>query len=112
MSLKKRNGLLATSAAVALLLAACAGDTAEEETDTGVEDTGTEEGTTNENGEDTAEDTGTGFPDRVENEGDPIEGGTLRIAMVADSAFPGIFSTEFYGINLDSQLMGPMLGSL
>lgn len=112
MSLKKRNGLLATSAAVALLLAACAGDTAEEDTDTGVEDTGTEEGTTNENGEDTAEDTGTGFPDRVENEGDPIEGGTLRIAMVADSAFPGIFSTEFYGINLDSQLMGPMLGSL
>src|SRR5690625_8051554 len=32
--------------------------------------------------------------------------------MVADSAFPGIFSTEFYGINLDSQLMGPMLGDL
>ncbi len=114
MSLKKKNGLLATSAAVALLLAACAGNNAEEDTgteNTGTEDTGTE-GTADQNGENTAEDSETGFPDRVENEGEPIEGGTLRIAMVADSAFPGIFSTEFYGINLDSQLMGPMLGTV
>lgn len=61
MSLKKKYGLLASSAAVALILAACAGDTAEEDTGTDVtDDTGTEEGTGEENG--TAEDSGTGFP--------------------------------------------------
>ena len=89
MSLKRKYGLLASSAAVALLLAACGGDT-------GSEDTGTN------NGGDSAEvengDTGSDIPEFdavVENEGDPIDGGTLRIAMVADSAFPGIFSSEF-----------------
>lgn len=111
MSLKKKYGLLASSAAVALILAACAGDTAEEDTGTDVtDDTGTEEGTGEENG--TAEDSGTGFPAEVANEGDPIEGGTLEVGMVADSAFPGIFSTEFYSINLDSQLMDPTNGSV
>jgi peptide/nickel transport system substrate-binding protein len=115
MSLKKRYGLLASSAAVALLLAACGGDTSGQDDtgaeDTGTEDTGTDAGTTDENA-DSAEESGTGFPDRVENEGEPIEGGTLRVGLVADSAFPGIFSTEFYGINLDDQLMDPMLGEV
>src|SRR5690625_7092417 len=103
MSLKRKYGLLASSAAVALLLAACGGDTGSEDTDTGTD-----------NGGDTAEvedgDTGSDIPEFeqvVENEGDPIDGGTLRIAMVADSAFPGIFSSAFYGINLDALLMGP-----
>ena len=108
MSLKRKYGLLASSAAVALLLAACGGDTGSEDTDTGTD-----------NGGDTAEvedgDTGSDIPEFeqvVENEGDPIDGGTLRIAMVADSAFPGIFSSEFYGINLDALLMGPTSGTL
>jgi ABC-type dipeptide transport system, periplasmic component len=105
MSLKRKYGLLASSAAVALLLAACGGDTGTEG-DTGGDSTEVENGET---------DGGVELPEFeavVENEGEPIEGGTLRVAMVADSAFPGIFSTEFYGINLDSQLMGPMLGDL
>lgn len=99
MSLKRKRSLLASSAAVALLLAACGADT------------GSKDGGEEENGGEEAE-SGLEFEDHVENEGDPIDGGTLRVAMVADSAFPGIFSTEFYGINLDSQLMDPMHGDL
>lgn len=117
MSLKKKYGLLASSAAVALLLAACSGDTAPE---TDEEDTGTDDGTTEEVGEEEAgdetgeesADSGSGFPEVISNEGEAVEDATLQIAMVAESAFPGIFSTEFYSINLDSQLMGPMSGSV
>ena len=117
MSLKKKYGLLASSAAVALLLAACSGDTAPE---TDEEDTGTDDGTTEEVGEEEAgdetgeesADSGSGFPEVISNEGEAVEDATLQIAMVAESAFPGIFSSEFYSINLDSQLMGPMSGSV
>ena len=105
MSLKKKYGLLASSAAVALLLGACAGDSGNEE------DTGTEEGSTQENGA-AGETGGVDFPEEVTNEGEAIDGGTLQVAMIADSAFPGIFSPEFYGINLDSQLMEPMMGEV
>lgn len=101
MSLRKKYGLLASSAAVALLLAACGGG------DTG-NDTDTE--TSEENGE-TAEGI-VDFPDQVENEGEAIDGGTLRIAVVSDSAFPGIFSTEFSEINTDSSLYGPSAGDI
>ena len=107
MSLKRKYGLLASSAAVVLLLAACGGDTGTEDDNAGTDNGGA---TDVENGGDTAE--LPEFEAVIENEGDPIEGGTLRVAMVAESAFPGIFSTEYYGINLDSQLMGPMLGSV
>ncbi len=105
MSLKRKYGLLASSAAVALLLAACGGDTSTEE-DTGTDTEGTQEETDGEASGDAE------FKREVKNDGETIDGGTLKIAMVADSAFPGIFSSEFYGINLDSQLMGPMAGSL
>lgn len=108
MSLKRKYGLLASSAAVALLLAACAGDA---DTDTDV-DTGTDDGAA-ENTDNGAEDVAdTGFPEVIENEGEAVEDATLRIALVAESAFPGIFSTEYYSINTDSQIMGPMLGSV
>ncbi|HLR91681.1 MAG TPA: ABC transporter substrate-binding protein, partial [Atopostipes sp.] len=110
MSLKRKYGLLASSAAVAMLLAACGGDTG---TDTDEAATGNGgEATEVENGE---TDGGSDLPEFeavVENEGEAIDGGTLRVAMVADSAFPGIFNMEYYGINLDSQLMGPMYGSV
>lgn len=98
MSFKRKYGLLASSAAVALLLAAC-GSEKEEDTNNGADDND-------------ADDIGLEFPQDVENEGEAIEGGTLKVAMVGDTAFPGIFSTEFYGINLDSQLMGPMYGDV
>jgi len=110
MSLKKKYGLLASSAAVALLLAACAGGTGTEE-DTGT-DEGTTEGTSEENGGEEASGGQADFSQTVENEGEAVDGGTLRMAMVADSAFPGIFSWEFYDMNLDAQLMGPMAGSV
>lgn len=110
MSLKKKYGLLASSAAVALLLAACGGDSATEDDTAGTTDEGTTEGTGEQTGEETA---GTGnFEAVVENEGEAIDGGTLRIGLVAESAFPGIFSYEYYSINTDSQVMGPMMGSV
>lgn len=112
MSFKKKYGLLASSAAIALILAACGGDTAGEDTgtdDAGSEDTGTENGASEENG---AEDARGGFEATVENEGEAIDGGTLHIGLVAESAFPGIFSSEFYEIDTDSQVMGPQAGSV
>lgn len=95
MSFKKKYSMLASSAAIAFILAACGADTDNGGTDNGTEQTG-------ENGESTADIPE--FPETVENEGEPIEGGELRIAQVADSAFPGIFNSEFSSINLDSQL--------
>lgn len=106
MSLKRKYGLFASSAAIALLLAACGGGTTTEEV------AGTDEDVTEDQVDGEEEDAGLKFEDHVKNDGEAIEGGTLKIAMVGDSAFPGIFSTEFYSINLDSQLMGPMAGSV
>ena len=107
MSLKRKYGLLASSAAVALLLAACAGDA---DTDTGT-DTGTDNGGTEADGGDVVG-VDSGFPETLKNDGEAVEDATLKIALVAESAFPGIFSTEYYEINTDSQVMGPMLGSV
>ena len=105
MSLKRKYGLLASSAAVALLLAACAGDS---DTDT---DTGTDNGGTEADGGDVVG-VDSGFPETLKNDGEAVEDATLKIALVSESAFPGIFSTEYYEINTDSQVMGPMLGSV
>lgn len=107
MSFRKKYGLLASSAAIAMLLAACGGD--KTPTDNG-ETNG--EGTEGEVEGEEGEESGPDFASEVKNDGEAVEGGTLRIAMVAESAFPGIFSTEFYGINVDNQLMQPMYGSV
>ncbi|MDN6161310.1 MAG: oligopeptide ABC transporter substrate-binding protein, partial [Atopostipes sp.] len=106
MSIRKKYAMLASSAAIALVLAACSGDTpADEDSDT--DTNGSEEQVDGE-----TEAGNLDFESQVNNEGEAVEEGTLKIAMVADSAFPGIFSNEFYDINTDSQLMGPMYGDL
>lgn len=88
MSLRKKFGLLASSLAIVLLLGACGSNTSVEEEDH------------------------TDFPSEVHNEGEAIDGGTLKVAVVSESAFPGIFSSEFYGLSTDNELMGPMYGDL
>ncbi|GAA0351859.1 oligopeptide ABC transporter substrate-binding protein [Alkalibacterium iburiense] len=122
MSNKKKYSMLASTAAVAFILAACGnGDT--DTTDTG---NGTDNGSDNgeevvdENGDaadngDQAADDGPApveFEQRVENEGDPIDGGTLAVGFVTDSPFTGIFSTELYSGNPDAVVMGYMMGTL
>ena len=73
---RKKYGVIATAASAALLLAACGGGSDKK-------DSGSEK-------------TETGFVETVENEGEPIDGEkTLRVALVGDSAFSGIFNTEF-----------------
>lgn len=113
MSLRKKNLLFASSAAVALLLAACGGggDTTSTGTDgdTGSEET-SEDTTEESDGEASAS---TSFVEEVHNEGEPHEGEkTLKVALLGDSAFPGIFSSEFYQMSSDSKLMGYMAGSI
>lgn len=46
-----------------------------------------------------------GFATRVSNEGTPIEGGTLMVAMQKDEPFQGIFSYALYEDGYDSDLM-------
>ena len=115
MSNRKRYSMLASTAAVALLLAACGnGDT---------EDTSEENG----NGTDTSEEVDSGedasggeqdgpapieFDTRVENEGEAIDGGTLSVGYVSDSPFTGIFSSELYQGAPDADVMSFMMGTL
>lgn len=42
---------------------------------------------------------------KVENDGDAIKGGILKVAVVSDSPFVGVFSREFYQDNYDSKIM-------
>ncbi|MFX3673276.1 MAG: oligopeptide ABC transporter substrate-binding protein [Paenisporosarcina sp.] len=45
------------------------------------------------------------FPMNVENEGDVIKGGTLKVALVNDSPFQGVFSSVLYEDAYDSDIM-------
>ncbi len=45
------------------------------------------------------------LPMDVTNEGDVIKGGTLRVGLVTDTPFKGIFSWELYDDNYDSEIM-------
>jgi peptide/nickel transport system substrate-binding protein len=107
MSFKKKYSLLASSAAIAFILAACGADT----DNAGTDDAGTTE--TGDNGDETASEADIPeFPEEVSNEGEAIEGGELRVGIVTDSAIPGVFNTEFSSINVDSQLYGFSNGTL
>ena len=126
MSNKKKYSMLASTAAVAFILAACGnGDTDDttngggtEGTDTTEEVDGTDEeaGDEGSNGESADGETDgpapIEFDERVENEGEAIEGGTLSIGYVTDSPFTGIFNQELYTGNPDAIVMGYMMGSL
>ncbi|MCI5775341.1 MAG: oligopeptide ABC transporter substrate-binding protein [Aerococcus sp.] len=41
----------------------------------------------------------------VTNDGEPIKGGTLKVALVADSPFQGLLSPAFEGDNIDDQIV-------
>ncbi|MGE6487687.1 oligopeptide ABC transporter substrate-binding protein [Paenisporosarcina sp. NPDC076898] len=100
---KKLWTLLALLLAFMLVLGACnnKGD------DSTKDDEGTEQGSEDgEEGEDGGEAVDTSqFPLKVENEGDAMDGGTLKVALVNDSPFQGIFSTVLYEDAYDADIM-------
>lgn len=49
--------------------------------------------------------TGKSFPIKVVNDNPSIEGGTLKVVLVASSAFAGVFNWCFYEDNYDNQIM-------
>lgn len=104
MSNKKKYSLLASSAAVAFVLAACGGN------DSGSGDTGSTEGDSASSGGSEVEIPE--FEQRVENEGEAIDGGTMRIGYVSDSPFTGIFSWELYESGPDADVMAYAMGDL
>ncbi len=95
---KKLWTLLILLLAFMLVLGACnkEGNEAEDPKD--------DEGTTTDDGEKDGEDTAS-FPLKVENDGEVIDGGTLKVALVNDSPFQGIFSTVLYEDAYDADIM-------
>ena len=98
---KSKWSLLAMLFALLLVLAAC-GDKEDEGTTPDPGDGG--EVTEPNDGEDTTE-AEEGFSGEVTNEGTPIKGGTLMVAMEKDSPFQGIFSYALNEDAYDSDLM-------
>ncbi|MFO8069781.1 MAG: oligopeptide ABC transporter substrate-binding protein [Alkalibacterium sp.] len=110
MSNKKKYSMLASTAAVAFILAACGDGETDDTTDSGTD--GTEDsGEESSNGEQDGPQPIT-FEQRVENEGEEMEGGTLNIGYVSDSPFTGIFSWELYTGNPDAIVMGYTMGEV
>ena len=97
---KSKWSLLAMLFALLLVLAAC-GDKQDEGTTPDPGDGG--EVTEPKDGEDTEVEEG--FSGDVTNEGTPIKGGTLMVAMEKDSPFQGIFSQALYEDAYDWELM-------
>jgi len=94
---KKFWSLLALLLAFILVLGACNGESTNDGDDAPKD---------NEDDGDTEEVVDTAsFPLNVENEGDVIEGGTLKVALVNDSPFQGIFSTVLYEDAYDADIM-------
>ncbi len=48
-------------------------------------------------------------PGEVTNEGTPLDGQTLKIGIVSDSPFPGVFNPFLYNMALDNQIMDGMM---
>lgn len=94
---KKKYGLLTSTAAIAFILAACGGGNGDTtDTSAGVDNSG--------NGEETTDGV-VDFESGVTHDGDVQDGGTLRVALVTDSPFQGLFSQELYEDGYDSELM-------
>ena len=99
MMTKKKWAVASSLALSSMLVLAACGD--EEDKDT----------TTNEDGSTTEEDAGEGTDVGAElgtdttNGDDAIEGGTLKVALVAESPFQGIFSWALYEDGYDADLM-------
>ena len=99
---KQRWSLLAMLLALFLVLAAC-----NDESDTSSEDTGSDDNSSenSDSGEESNESTTLEFPTSIKNEGTPIEGGTLNVAMQKEEPFQGIFSQALYEDAYDFDLM-------
>lgn len=105
---KKLWTLLAVLIAFMLVLGACNKDTTEPAK--GTDDSKTEEGKKEEGNkeeepaEEVADDSAL-FPKEVTNDGDAIKGGILKVALVKDEPFKGIFSYELYDDGYDADIM-------
>ncbi|MER2036640.1 MAG: oligopeptide ABC transporter substrate-binding protein [Solibacillus sp.] len=98
---KKYWLLLSTVFAIMLVLAACSEDEDNSSETTG-EKPGTEETTKTEGGATTEAPT---LSDEVTNDGDVIEGGTLKFALASDSPFSGVLLAELYENGYDGDLL-------
>ncbi|RHW39876.1 oligopeptide ABC transporter substrate-binding protein [Lysinibacillus yapensis] len=105
---KTKWSLIALLISVLLILAACK-DNKEEQTVEEKEETieVSSEGTKG-----TTENSEALFDLAVANEADAIEGGTLKVAMVKDEPFQGVFSWELYEDGYDADLMEWMTNAL
>jgi peptide/nickel transport system substrate-binding protein len=106
---KKYWLLLSTVFAIMLVLAACSEDEDNSSGNT-EEKPGTEETTTNEGGATTTE--SPTLSDEATNDGDAIEGGTLKFALATDSPFAGILLAELYENAYDAELMDFMSNAI
>lgn len=105
---KKLWSLLAVLLTFMLVLGACNSEddkSSEGATETeGTTETATEEGA-EEEAEEPAVDTEGLFPLTVDNEGEAIEGGTLKVALGTDTPFKGVFSWSLYDDAYDAEIM-------
>ena len=99
--------------ALVLALAACGGDSSEEDTST--DDASTEESGDEESSDDSGEagDTAEGkiynyedFPKTVSNTGEPSGEGTLKIGYASDTPFEGTLNWAFYNGAPDADMLG------
>ncbi|MEK4484872.1 oligopeptide ABC transporter substrate-binding protein [Psychrobacillus sp. FSL H8-0484] len=104
---KKLWALLAVLIAFMLVLGACNNDDKEETTGTEVKEPEKEK--EEEKEEEVAEPAepadSSAFPLSVNNEGDAITGGTLKVALGTDTPFQGIFSLVLYEDGFDADIM-------
>ena len=100
---KQRWSLLALLFALVLALAACSGNTTEKPADT--EKPAESEETKTETPESTETASDSLFELAVTNDGQPINGGILKVAMVKDEPFAGVFSWELYDDGYDSDIL-------
>lgn len=98
--MKRLQKILAGFVAGAMLLTACGGDTTPKQTGetNDPKTTGSE-----------ALKMGVELPTRVENEGEPIEGGRLMVGLVSSSPFKGMFNVALYEDAYDSAIMTPTM---
>jgi len=99
--------------ALVLALAACGGDSSEEDTST--DDASTEESGDEESSDDSGEAGGTAegeiynyedFPKTVSNTGEPSGEGTLKIGYASDTPFEGTLNWAFYNGAPDADMLG------
>ena len=106
--LNKKYALLASSTLLALTLAACGGESGQEEGG----QAGSGDQTEETNGEESSAVSVDDFESTVENEGDPIDGGVAQVGIVSDTAWTGIFDWQLSQILIDDTLNEYTLGTL